>query len=291
MLTRRRREWGAALVLAVSFGVAAAGCGGEKTANVARPGLDPGSFSAGSQTANPWFPLEPGTQWVREGRVNRGHRRLRHRVVTTVTDVVKDVGGVRATVVLDQDFDGGEIAEQAIDYVAVDRHRNVWDLGSYTETYEGGQFVNAADARLAGVKGAQAGILVQGRPRPETPPYSEGKVPGEAQDIAKVVKSGQSQCVPFKCYRDVLVIGEGSADESDLSEYKYFAPGVGQIRTEPRTGHEQEVEVLVNLTQLSPRALAELSAEALRLDRHARVEAKDVFGGAPPARRVRDRRA
>jgi hypothetical protein len=289
--SRRRQFLAAAAVAALCSGALASGCGGDEKAtsvpaNASPARFDPSNFGSPATGANRWLPLEPGTQTVREGHVNRGHRRLPHRVVTTVTDVSKEIAGVRTVVVLDQDFDGGEIAEQAIDYLAEDKQGNVWDFGSYTESYEGGQFVNASDARLTGVKGAKPGVLVQGNPKTGTPAYSQAHAPGAGRGTARVIKTGQSNCVPFKCYKDVLVIGEGAADEPGVSEYKYFAPGVGQIRTEPRTGGEQEVEVLINLTHLSPRALAELSGEALKLDRHARVVANDVFGRAPAAKRA-----
>ena len=278
-------------VAAATAALLLAACGGDDDGsgsgqNVRETRFDASNFGAPGKGASKWFPLEPGTQTVREGRVNRGHRRLTHRVVTTVTDVVKEIDGVRAVAVLDQDIDAGVVAEQAVDYLAADKQGNVWDLGSYTESYEGGEFVNASDARLSGIDGAEPGILVQGNPRAGTPAYSQGTAPGESAGSAKVVETGARDCVPFKCYEDVLIIGEGSADEPDLSEYKYFAPGVGQIRTEPRSGDEQEVEVLVNLTHLSPRALDELSAEALRLDAHAREVASDVFGKAPAAKRA-----
>ena len=79
----------------------------------------------------------------------------------------------------------------------------------------------------------------------------------------------------------MLVIEEGG------SENKYFAPGVGGILTEPKSqGGEEETEQLVNLTRLSRRGLAELSAEALRLDRHAAQTLPDVFGSSKPAQRL-----
>jgi len=216
-------------------------------------------------------------QLVSQGFVNRGHRRLPHRRVYTITDVTKEIDGTRTVLVLDQDFDGGEIAEQALDYLAEDQQGNVLYLGSYTETYEGGQFVNATDAWLSGVNGGQKGILMTADPKPGAS-FTEAKVPGEGTATAQVVKNGQQTCVPFKCYADVLVIQEGS-------ENKYFAPGVGGIKTEPRSGGEQETEELINLTQLSPQGLAEISAEALRLDQHAATEAKDVFRGSAAAAR------
>jgi hypothetical protein len=184
--------------------------------------------------------------------------------------------------VLDQDVDAGQVAEQALDFFAADKRGTVWYTGSYTEAYEGGQFVNAADAWLAGVDGAVAGIMMPARPRTGTPPYVQAEVPGDDPDVAEVVKTRDRNCVPFKCYRNVVVLEEGGSE----GEWKYFAPGVGGVRTEPRyKGGEQETEELINVTQLSPRALSELSNEVLMLDRHARTEASDVYGDSSPAKR------
>jgi len=232
--------------------------------------------------ANKWLPLEVGTQWVREGHVYVGHRTLTHRVVTTVTDVSKRVDGVTTIAVLDQDFNGGQLSEQSLDYQAVDARGNVWYLGSYTEFYEGGQFVNAAGAWLAGVNVSKGGIYMQADPRTGTPAYSPAQPAGSPADTAKVAKTGISRCVPFRCYKNVLVIDEGGGDE-----YKYFAPGVGQIKTEPQgAGGKQEVEELVNLIHLSPKGLNEVSAEALKLDRNAAKQQSAVFGNAAPGRRT-----
>jgi hypothetical protein len=239
--------------------------------------FDPADFPTTVSSVNQWFPLTPGYQSVRQGAVNKGSRRLPHRRVYTVTSTTKEIAGVRAVLVLDQDIDADEVAEQAIDYLAEDTQGNVWYLGSYTEAYEGGQFVNAADAWLADVKGGKPGVLMMANPTTDTPPYSQADVPGEGVTTAKVVKTGESLCVPFDCYTNVLVIQEGG------SENTYFAAGVGGIRTEPKSGKPQETEELVNLTQLTAQGLAELSAEALRLDEHARTEASDVFGSSSHA--------
>jgi hypothetical protein len=287
---RSRRSAAAATLAALCCCALVAGCGGDGDEASARAQstndrFDPRNFVDPVAGENKWLPLEPGTQTVREGLVNVGHRRLSHRVVTTVTDVFKQVGGVRTVAVLDQDFNGGEIAEQSLDYLAQDKQGNIWYLGSYTEAYEGGQFVNASDAWLTGLNGARPGILMKAEPRTGTPPYSPAKPPGGEADAAQVVETGQSKCVPFKCYKRVLIIQEGSESQPD-EEYKYYAPGVGQIQTEPRDeGGKQEVEKLINLTHLGPRGLAELSAEALKLDEHARVQEPDGFGRAPAAKR------
>ena len=251
--------------------------------NAAPEDFDPADFGDPTAGANEWIPLKPGWQSVRKGLVNVGSRRLEHIRVYTITDVSKMVDGVRTVAVLDQDFNAGQLAEQAIDYLAEDQHGNVWYLGSYTETYEGGQFVNATDGWLAGVSGSKAGILMEALPKVGLS-YYESDALGEGPTAAKVVKTGGSKCVPFKCYRDVLVIQEGTSGEV---EYKYYARGVGGILTEPHySGGEQETELLINVRQLSPQGLAELAAEVMRLDHHAREVIPDVFANSSPARRT-----
>jgi hypothetical protein len=248
--------------------------------NAAQGDFNPKSFAGPTASTNQFLPLKPGTQWVREGFVNVGSRRLPHRVVSTVTDVTKRVDGVTAVAVLDQDFNGGQISEQSIDYLADDKNGNVWYLGSYTEAYEGGQFVFANDAWLSGVNGAMAGVLMIADPQTGTPAFTEDTVPGVEAPTAQVSKTGQRQCVPFKCYRDVLLLNEGG-------ESKYFAPGVGQIKTSPPAGGgAQEVENLINLTKLSSHGLAQISNEVLKLDQHSKVEAPTVFANAPAAKRT-----
>jgi hypothetical protein len=106
-------------------------------------------------------------------------------------------------------------------------------------------------------------------------------VPGGEQSSAQVVKAGQRTCVPFDCFQDVVVVLEGGA------ENKYWAPGVGGILTEPLSGYAQETEELINVKELSSTALAELSAEVLKLDANAARTVPSVFGPSAPAVRER----
>jgi len=263
----------------------AAGCSGAKTTNApptTAPTPAPVATTKGAVAAphNQWMPLVAGYQTVREGLVTSGHRRLPHRVVATVTHVTKEVDGFHTISVLEQDFDGGQLGQQSVDFLGEDTKGNVWYLGSYTEAYEGGQFVNANDGWLSGVGTAKKGILMLADPRAGSPTYSQGVIPGEGEPKATVAKTGQSVCVPFKCYKNVVVI------DDDGSEFKYFVKGLGHIKTQPKgSGGKNEIENLVNFTQLSPGGLAEFDAEVLRLDRHARTEVPKVFGNSAPAQR------
>jgi hypothetical protein len=242
--------------------------------------FDPKNFGSPLGAKNKWFPLVAGNQSLRDGSIMRGSRRLHHQKRLTVTDVVKTIDGVRAVVLLDQDIDAGQNGETALDYLAQDKTGNVWYLGSYTEIYEGGQFVNANDAWLAGTRRANPGVLMLADPK-EGMKYVEASIPGRETIHAKVAKVGTRKCVPFRCFDKALSVLE------DGSEFKFFGADVGDIGTEPNySGGEQEKEALINVIQLTPKGLAEASKEALKLDRHARTTAKKIFGSSSPAKRV-----
>jgi hypothetical protein len=228
-------------------------------------------------TGNRWYPLDPGIQSVREGGVNVGHRRLPHRLVTTVTNVHKVIDGVKTVAVLDQDINGGEITEQSLDFFHTSKNGDVRYYGTYTEHFEGGQFVFASDAWLSGTNGAQVGTWIPGHPRAGTPAYYEENVPGIPQSTGQVIKTGLHHCVPFKCYDGVVIVQEDF-------EYKYYAPGVGHIETSPQSGAKQETEQLANFTRLTGQGLGQANREALKMDRRARSQRSDVFGGSHPAK-------
>jgi hypothetical protein len=226
---------------------------------------------------NSFYPLVPGTQTLRDGSITRGSRKLKHQLRVTVTDVVKEVDGVQTVAVLDQDIDAGQVGEASLDYLAQDKTGNVWYLGSYTEIYEGGQFVNAPDAWLAGKRGAKPGVWMMADPKAG---LKYVQMHNSRETIrSEVSKVGDRKCVPFDCFKSLVVLEDGT-------EFKYFGPGVGHIATEPNySGGEQEKEELVNVVKLKPKGLAEMSAEALKLDKRARKES-GVFANSEPAKRA-----
>jgi hypothetical protein len=239
--------------------------------------FDPKNFVDPLRGRNSWYPLVPGTQTLRDGSIIRGSRKLHHELRTTVTDVTKEVDGVKTVAVMDQDINAGQVGEASLDYLAQDRFGNVWYLGSYTELYEGGQFVNTTDGWLAGQQGARPGVWMMADPKAGMK-YIEAHNSHETIH-AVVSKVGDRKCVPFQCFKALAIIEDGT-------EFKYFGPGVGHIATEPNySGGKQEKEALINAVQLKPQGLAEFSAEARKMDQHARREAKSVFGISDPARR------
>jgi hypothetical protein len=239
--------------------------------------FDPKNFGDPLGGQNSWYPLVPGTQTLRDGSITRGSRKLKHQLRVTVTDVTKEINGVRTVLVLDQDIDAGQVGETSVDYLAQDKNGNVWYLGSYTEIYEGGQFVNAPDAWLAGENDSRPGIWMLADPKKGMKFVQAATA--EETIRAEVADVRERKCVPFKCFQALAILEDGS-------EFKYFAQGVGHIATEPNySGGEQEIEELINVVKLTPKGLAEMSAEALKLDKRASKEAKSVFGNSDPAQR------
>jgi hypothetical protein len=238
--------------------------------------FDPKNFVDPLGGKNEWYPLAPGTQTLRDGSINRGSRKLTHKLRVTVTDVTKVVNGVTTVAVLDQDIDAGQVGEASLDFLAQDKYGNVWYMGSYTEIYQGGQFVNAVDAWLTPKRGSRPGVWMMADPQ-EGMKYVEAHNSRETIR-AEVTKVDDRKCVPFKCFKALQVLEDGH-------EFKYFGPGVGHIATEPNySGGEQEKEVLTNVVKLTHKGLAEMSAEALRLDKHARKESK-IFAKSDAAKR------
>ena len=208
-------------------------------------------------------------------------------MISTMTDVVREIDGVRVVAMLDQSTDSGEISQVGFDYFALDQDGNVWILGGYTEDFAGGEFVNVEDAWLGAETGGRPGVLVPGRVRADTPRWFIGAVEeDELGSVGEPVEVGISQCVAFGCFDNVTVVREGEFNAID-NELKYYAPGVGVIFNDPQLAslHQDSFE-LVNIIELSPEGLAEASQVVLDLEEHARTVAPDVYGSATRSERL-----
>ena len=243
------------------------------------------TFSNGTRIDNRWFPLVPGTQFEYEGRANRGHGLLRHRVVFTVTDLSKVIDGVRTRVLWDRDYNAGRLQENEITFHAQDDEGTVWNFGEYPEQYEKGKLTGAPDTWLAGLDGARAGVVMLARPRVGTPSYLQGFAPKiEFADRARVLKTGLRICNPGACYRHVLETDEWNPAEPGAHQRKYYAPRIGNVRV-GAAGNDKEGEVLVlkHVRRLSPGSLAWVRRQALAIDARAYDVSPDLYGHTPPA--------
>jgi uncharacterized membrane protein YkoI len=201
-----------------------------------------------------------------------------------VTDLTKEIAGVKTVVCWDQDLVDGEMVETEIIFLAQDNDGALWSLGEYPEEYEDEEFV-AAPCWIHGIKDSVAGILV---PAPENakvgaPSFSQGWAPSVGfTDRGVVEQVGVKTSVPYGDYDDVLVIDEWNQDEPDAHALKYYARGVGHVRVASRGTGDKEVLELVAIEQLSAEELAAAREEAMKLDQSARERSKDVYAQTSP---------
>jgi hypothetical protein len=245
--------------------------------------FDPNNFDNSTNIDNEWLPLIPGTQWVLEGITVEDDESIPHRIEFTVTDLTKEIEGVRTIVAWIVDISDGEIVEKEVAFYAQDNDGNVWYLGEHPEEYEDGELIDAP-TWIAGVEDARAGIKMKADPQPGMP-YFQGWAPAvDWSDYGQVDQMGQETCVPFDCYEDVLVIAESSLQETNAFQLKSYARGVGNVEVGWKGDDTSYEELqLVEFRQLDPEALAEVREEALALEKHAYEVSQAVYGDTSPA--------
>jgi hypothetical protein len=200
-----------------------------------QPSIDPASFA--ERIDNPYMPLSPGSRWVYQSEDGS------ERIEVVVLDETRQVMGITATVVHDTAYEDGEIVEDTFDWFAQDAEGNVWYLGEDTREYENGVPVNSEGAWEAGVDGAKPGIVMLADPQ-RGAGYRQEYYEGEAEDMGKVLRTGESLTVPAGTYHDVLVTEDWTPLEPDVVEQKYYARGVGLIAEEKVAGGEGRIELV-----------------------------------------------
>jgi len=250
--------------------------------------FNPKNFGTSSAHVNNKFlPMRPGMQLTYVGTTIEEGEKIPHRLVFTVTDLTKVIGGVRSVVMWDRDFSAGQLVEAEIAFFAQDKDGNVWQMGEYPEEYEDGKRVGAP-TWIHGRKRAKAGLSMRATPLVGEPDYSLGLGPAVGfNDRARVAQTGQRTCVPIACFGNVLIVDEFNPDEPDSFQLKYYAPGFGNVRVGWRGSKDtaKETLVLTKIAALNKTELARARTAALRLEANAYKIRKGVYGGTPPARR------
>ena len=261
-------------------------CGGKSSpeATAEFKDFDPNNFDRSTEINNKWMPMQPGTQWAYEGTaVDDEGNIFARRIEFTITDLTKEIAGVRTVVAWIVDYNNDEIIEKEIAFYAQDNDGNVWYLGEHPEEFADGKFVDAP-TWITGIEDARAGVKMMAEPKVGMPNYFQGWGPAvEWSDYGRIDKMGQETCVPIDCYKDVMVIAEASLKEVGAAQFKYYVPEVGEVRVNwGGQDASQEALQLVEHTQLSPEALAKIRAEALALEKHAYEVSANVYGKTSP---------
>jgi hypothetical protein len=248
--------------------------------------INPENFDRSTIIDNVWWPLKPGTRWVYEGYTVQDGERVRHMVVDTVTDLTKEVNGVKTLVNLEEDYSDGQLIEQELVFHAQDNDGNVWHLGQLVEEYEETAFIGAHAWLVGHLPGAKAGIKMLAKPQLGAS-YSQGYAPPPFRwtDRSRVSQMGQTTETAAGNYQDVMIIDEWDAETpTGVFQTKYYARGTGVVRVGYKGDDpDQEEMELVTVQQLSPAALAEARAQALKIEERAYM-----YSRTTPAEQTRD---
>lgn len=206
-----------------------------QAANPTLPAFDPANFS--DPMPNPYISLEVGSRHVMAGSgMDKGKMQTE-----VATQIVTGPGlmllGVKTMQILDEALKNGNLVERTFDYYATDNDGNLWYFGEDVTNYRydaNGVFTgtNSKSAWRAGVNGAVPGISIAANPSVGLSLFQEQAEADGAMDYFEVLATDATVTGPAGTFTGVLKTYEGSTAEPDLREFKYFAKGVGFVRTE-----------------------------------------------------------
>lgn len=177
-----------------------------------------------THVTNAYLPLKPGTRWVYRSVTADGVEVIK----VTVLARTKQIQGITATVVHDLATLDGNLIEDTYDWYAQDRLGSVWYLGEDTTSYEPGQPPSHKGSWEAGVERARPGFAMPAHTAVgET--YRQEYKQGDAEDMGTIIDRSGRVHVTTGSYHRVLMTKDTTPLEPNLIEYKFYAPGVGQV--------------------------------------------------------------
>jgi hypothetical protein len=147
-------------------------------------------------------------------------------------------------VVRDTVTSNGALIEGTTDWYAQASNGDVWYFGEDTKEYVNGQVSSTHGSWEAGVDAAQPGIIMEGNPHAGDR-YRQEYRPGEAEDMAEVLRFDPTIKVPAGTFRHVLVTEDTNPLDPDKHDTKTYAPNAGLVYTHRvRTGHEEVMSLV-----------------------------------------------
>ena len=188
------------------------------------PEIDPANFT--TKIDNPFYPLKRGKVYTDQGVTDAGQE------VNTVevTHSERVIMGVTCVEVIDTVFTNGELTELTHDWFAQDTQGNVWYFGEDVKEYSSGVVVSTAGSWLAGVDGGLPGIVMEANPQVGDQ-YRQEYLKHVAEDMAEVLSLDGNATVPAGTFTGCVVTKDFSPLERKVIENKWFARGIGLVKS------------------------------------------------------------
>ncbi len=205
--------------------------------NSYNPVLLPADFTNPTAMTHPYFLFEVGKTYIYEGQTAEGMERTEIARQTAT----KNIFGITCVVVNDKVFLAGKLIEDTFDWYAQDNAGNVWYFGEDVDNYNlDGSLKDHAGSWEAGVDGAKAGLVMPADPQ-KGKKYRQEYYFNEAEDQAEIIETGLSVTVPFGTFTNCIKTHDWTELEPDVNENKFYASGVGIIKSVNVTDNETHV--------------------------------------------------
>ena len=174
---------------------------------------------------NAYFILEPGYSLVLEG----GGEQL----TVTVLNETRMVDGVETRVVEERETKNGKLVEVSRNFFAISKRTNdVFYFGEEVDMYKDGHVVSHDGSWLSGVNGAKFGLMMPGTVSLNARYYQE-VASGVAMDRATIASVSDTVKTPAGEFTNCIKVQETTPLEPFITEYKYYAPGIGLVQDGP----------------------------------------------------------
>jgi hypothetical protein len=202
------------------------------------PTFDKSNFHDPLKIDNKYFSFKPGTIMIYNGTDEEGKP---DRDVITVTNETKEIQGIPTRAVNDTEWVNGKRVETTNDWYAQDDKGNVWYMGEFTTDFTNKKNPHEGSWQ-AGVNGGKGGIIMMAEPKVGVT-YDQELAKGIAEDKATVISLNNNLTVPYGSFSNVLKTKEFSTLEPDVSENKYYAANVGDLK-EKTKGSKEGIELV-----------------------------------------------
>jgi hypothetical protein len=175
---------------------------------------------------NPYFILKPGYELTLEGQEDGRAVRL----VVTVLNETRSIGGYETRVVEERETQAGALAEVSRNYFGIGKGtHDVYYFGEDVDIYKGGKIVNHEGAWHHGTGGARFGLMLPGTPAVGLRYYQE-LAPKIAMDRAEIISLNERLITPGGTFEKCMKTEETTPLEKGAREFKVYAPGVGLVQ-------------------------------------------------------------
>jgi len=178
-------------------------------------------FTHPQEITNPWMPLASVNQDILEGREDNKATRVERTARPERRKTFK-IGKqtVAALVFEDREFEDGQLAEVALDYLAQADDGAVYYLGEDVDEYKNGKVSGHEGAWLFGKHTKILGVLMPANPKVGDK-FKAEDVPGITSEADEIISLSETVTVPSGTYQNCLKLKEVLSDGK--IEHKYYA--------------------------------------------------------------------